>query len=90
MNLKDLANKTEELLGERLVRTVQWRAGRRQIKMKSDRAGYKTSSGQEVRMKGVEKRKRKLGAKRAVRKKRAIQSQIQRKRERTLKIRDDR
>ena len=90
MNLEELADKTEEVLNERLVRTVQWRAGRRQIKMKSDREGYKTSGGQEVKMKGVEKRKRRLGAKRAVRKKRAIRAQIQRKRERTLNIRGDR
>lgn len=89
MNLSELVDKTVEI-NERLVRTVQWRAGRRQIKLKSDRAGYKTVGSSEVKMKVTEKRKRRLGSKRAVRKKRAIQAQIQRRREKTLNIRGDR
>lgn len=89
MNLAKLVEATVEI-NERLVRTVQWRAGQRHIKLKSDRVGYKTSGGRETKMKAVEKRKRKLGSKRAVRKKRAIQSQIQRRREKTMSIRGDR
>jgi hypothetical protein len=89
MNLRLLVEKTEDI-NERLVRTVQWRDGKRQVKLKTDRAGYKSNDGKEVKMKGTEKRNRRLGSKRAARKKRAISAQIERHRERTLRIRGDR
>lgn len=72
----------------RLAVVDRVRGGKIQIRVKkSDVKGYKIIDGRVVRMNAIEIRKRKIGARIAVRKRRAKIAQIKRKRAISLRIR---
>ena len=80
-----------ETVDESVRRKRVVRGGRRVVKYKTNKKGYKVvyTNGRprEVRIKPQEKRKRKKGQRRAVRKKRAKRAQINRRRKRSLRKR---
>lgn len=84
MELKELIS-----IVEKVQRKVVYRSGKRMIKKKTDKAGFKTKDGREVKMSAREKIKRAKGAKRAAKKKMSKQGIISRKRQITMKKRHD-
>ncbi len=80
-----------ETLDESVRRKRVVRGGKRVVKYKTNKKGYKVvySNGRprEVRIKPQERRKRKKGQRRAVRKKRAKKTQIARRRKRSMRKR---
>lgn len=80
-----------ESLDESVRRKRVVRGGRRVVKYKTNKKGYKVvyvnGRPREVRIKPQERRKRKKGQRRAVRKKRAKKSQIARRRKRSMRKR---
>lgn len=76
-----------ENLFEKLVRKVLFRKGKRIRKKKTDRKGYKSVGGKEVRMSAKEKRNRKLSQRRGARKRKATKAGALRKRKLTMRKR---
>jgi hypothetical protein len=85
------ANEDIELVDESVRRKRVVRGGKRVVKYKTNKPGYRVKyvngRPREVRMKPQERRKRKKGQRRAVRKKRAKRAQINRKRKRSMRKR---
>ena len=72
-----------ETINEVLKKKVIFRNGKRMVKKKSDRDGFKTVNGKEVRMSATEKRKRSKSQKIGARKRKATNSISSKKRELT-------
>mgnify|MGYP004007092871 FL=1 len=79
----ELINEIEEAL----KRTVVFRAGKKIIKKKSNKAGFKNVGGKEGKMKPSELRTRAKAAKKSAKKRKGKSSQIARKRAKTMKKR---
>jgi len=72
-----------EIINEVLKKKVIFRNGKRMVKKKSDKDGFKTVNGKEVRMSATEKRKRSKSQKIGARKRKATHFISSKKRERT-------
>ena len=81
----------DEIYPEDLIETVRKvrvvRQGKRQIKKKTDKPGYKIQGGKEVRMSTSEKRKRAISQRKAARKRKPQQKAAERKRKRSIRKR---
>tara|TARA_B100000949_G_C14193215_1_gene412668 strand:+ start:62 stop:331 length:270 start_codon:yes stop_codon:yes gene_type:complete len=80
----------KELVGEieeALKRVVMFKKGKKVIKKKSDKKGYKTVGGKEVKMSAKEKIARKKGLKKTMIKMKGKKAQIGRKRKIAMKKR---
>jgi hypothetical protein len=74
-------------LEEALKRKVVYRDGKKVIQKKSDKEGYKTQDGKEVKMSAKERLTRSKTAKKAAKKKKGKQGAINRARAKTMKKR---
>jgi hypothetical protein len=72
---------------EALKKSIVYRDGKKKILKKSDKEGYKTVDGKEVKMSSKERKNRSISSKKAAKKKKGQQGSINRAREKSIKKR---
>ena len=72
---------------EALKKSIVYRDGKKKLLKKTDKEGYKTVDGKEVKMSSKERKNRSISSKKAAKKKKGQQSKISKLRAKTMKKR---